>query len=163
MTGEFLERCNGLPVIFRHPEKTMLNTKEFRNRIVGTIFVPYFQGDEVWGIAKILDMEAAKLLETHVMSTSPAVLCLGEKFPTKDGKHLLIEQKPYLLDHLAILIPETDDDGAVTDTGAGVWDKGADLSGVESVDALPLEDTTPLDTILSAIRAKQIDQLTSRL
>ena len=58
-------------------------------------------------------MKAAELLKSYEMSTSPAVLCLGKKIPTEDGKNLLIESKPYLLDHIALLIPETDADGNV--------------------------------------------------
>jgi 8-oxo-dGTP pyrophosphatase MutT (NUDIX family) len=151
MNQEFLERCNGLEVIFHHPDKSLLNETEYRNRIAGSIFVPYLKPDEqeVWGIAKIRDMEAAKLLETEVMSTSPAVLCLGPKFPfSEDGKPILIENKPTLLDHVAILLGER-----------GVWDKGGPLTGVESIDAVP-EGPSPLDVIL---RAMKINEMVSRV
>lgn len=138
MTPEFLERCNGLPVLFEHPEKTLLNTKEFRGRIVGTIFAPYqkVEEQEVWGIAKILDMDAAALLETEEMSTSPGVSAGGASFKLGDGSKFLIEDKPGLVDHLAVLAPGD----------AGVWDKGQGLSGVESVDVIP-DDPTVLERV----------------
>jgi len=153
LNQEFLERCNGLPVIFRHPAKSLLNTDEFRDRIVGSIFVPYIREEEVWGIAKILDMKAAHLLENYEMSTSPAVLCLGDQIDAGDGK-------PQLLDHLALLIP--DDDG---DSGQGVWDRGGPLRGVESIDALPTvtEEPSPLDVIANAIMSQKIDKISNRL
>lgn len=150
MNPEFLERCNGLEVIFHHPAKTLLNTEEFRDRIVGTIFVPYLKPEveEVWGIAKVRDMTAAQLLETEIMSTSPAVLCLGEKVPMNDGQKILIEDKPHLLDHLAILFDVP-----------GVWDKQGPLSGVESVDATS-DEPDVLDLIL---RKLQLDDIGHRL
>jgi 8-oxo-dGTP pyrophosphatase MutT (NUDIX family) len=167
MNPEFLERCQGLPVIFRHPKKTLLNTDEFRERIVGTIFVPFLRPEvnEVWGIAKILDMGAAELLKTHQMSTSPAVMVLGDKVAVPDGRKILIEDKPFLLDHLAILIPEFDKDGKSIDSGAGVWDRGEGLKGVESVDAIPLsppDEVTPIDKIFHAIMSLKIDEIASR-
>lgn len=153
MNQEFLDRCNGLEVIFHHPKKTMLNTEEFRDRTVGSIFVPYLkpETEEVWGIARIRDMEAAKLLETEQMSTSPGVLCLGDKFPfAENGEKILIENKPTLLDHVAILLGVP-----------GVWDKGQGLTGVESVNAAPLpEEPSPLDKIL---RTMKINEIVSRV
>lgn len=152
MNPEFLERCNGLEVIFHHPKKTLLNSTEYGDRIVGSIFVPYLrpEAEEVWGIAKIRDMEAAHLLETQEMSTSPAVLCLGPKFPfAEDGKQILIEDKPMLLDHLAILLGEP-----------GVWDKGGPLAGVDSIDAVSVEEPSPLDLIL---RKMTINEMVSRV
>lgn len=135
LNDDFLKRCNGLPVIAEHPKGNMLNSEEFRDRIVGTITLPYIRGEEVWGIAKILDMRAAELIEQERMSTSPAVVfatvnAAGFKHQMQDGSHLLIEGEPALLDHLALLL------------GPGVWDKGGPLSGVESVDA----EETPVDT-----------------
>jgi hypothetical protein len=118
----FLDRCNGLPVILEHPNKEMLNTEEYRKRNIGSITYPYIKGDEVWGIARILDEQAAHLMERLDLSTSPAVVFLprsgNERIDAGDGKHLLIEGKPDLLDHLAIC-------------WEGVWDKGGPPAGVE--------------------------------
>ena len=119
LTPEFLARCNGLPVIMHHPEKSLLTSDEFLDRIVGTVMLPYIKGDEVWAIAKIYDADTIKLLETKQMSTSPAVLLdKSTKLKLEDGTKLLVEGKPSLLDHIAIC-------------ENGVWDKGGDPSGVE--------------------------------
>lgn len=54
LNERFIARCNGLPVIVEHPDG-VLNGQELRDRIVGTIMLPYVKDDEVWGIAKIYD------------------------------------------------------------------------------------------------------------
>lgn len=122
LTKDFLDRCNGLPVIWEHPEKGGLNSKEFTDRIVGTILLPYIKGDEVWGVAKIYDESAAKLMSSKQMSTSPAVIFRsgsGNKtMKLKNGSSVLIEGEAKVLDHLAIC-------------DEGVWDKGGDPTGVE--------------------------------
>jgi 8-oxo-dGTP pyrophosphatase MutT (NUDIX family) len=123
LNDRFLERCQGLAVIVEHPPTDMLDAEEYHERTVGAITLPYIQGDEVWGIAKIYDDVTAEVLETHQLSTSPAVVfksaAEGEKIPTEDGKHLLIEGQPSLLDHLAICVQ-------------GVWDKGGPPTGVQN-------------------------------
>jgi 8-oxo-dGTP pyrophosphatase MutT (NUDIX family) len=121
LTDEFLARCNGLQVIWKHPEGSLLTGEEFTQRTIGAIFLPYILGDEVWGIAKIYDEPAIALMsdETKQLSTSPAVLVGGPKVELEDGTKLLIEGKPSLLDHLAIC-------------AVGVWDKGGAPAGVDS-------------------------------
>jgi hypothetical protein len=147
MNDAFLERCQGLEIIFRHPKKTMLNTDEYKDRTVGSIFIPYLKSEdeEVWGIAKIRDMDAAALLEHEEMSTSPGVLCVGPKIEADDGRVMLLEDEPTLLDHLAILAPGE----------AGVWDKGQGLNGVESVDAEGA-GVDMLDTVLRKVKINDI-------
>jgi 8-oxo-dGTP pyrophosphatase MutT (NUDIX family) len=161
LTPEFLERCAGLPVILEHPKGNMLNTDEFRDRIVGMVFLPYVKGDEIWAIAKILDMEIAEMLETEKMSTSPSVVFLnadaGTKYPMKDGTTLLIEGKPSLLDHVALLYSDPDGTG---DGGLGVWDKGKPMSGVESIDAQSPIDWSKLDLIVRNAKLHQLSTLT---
>lgn len=131
LTDEFLARCSGLPVIMQHPKGATLNSKEFVDRVVGTIMLPYVLGDEVWGIAKIYDDAAVKMMEERKLSTSPAVVfrnpSVNSKLETENGQKLLIEGKPSLLDHLAIC-------------EHGVWDKGEGPTGVNSVDTR--EDST---------------------
>jgi hypothetical protein len=122
LTDEFVERCNGLPLIFEHPEKSILTTDEYRNRAIGTVILPYIKGDEVWGIAKVLDADAAELMKTTHASTSPAVVFrdAGTADAVEiDGKTVLIEGKPSYLDHLAIC-------------ENGVWDKGGEPSGISN-------------------------------
>lgn len=151
----FLERCNGLPVIMYHPaDKLMLDTDEFRKRIVGMIFVPYIKGDEVWGIAKIYDMGAAHELETEEMSTSPGVVFLAADEGTKEtlptGSILLVEDKPSLLDHLAICL-------------RGVWDKGGKPSGVDSISARADGNDAAMDMILRRLKIAEVHRRAVRL
>jgi 8-oxo-dGTP pyrophosphatase MutT (NUDIX family) len=123
LNEEFLSRCNGLPVIWLHPKKATLNSKEFSKRIVGTTLLPYIEGDEVWGVTKIYDDEANELLAKDQLSTSPTVvfteLSVNTSLALPDGTWLLIEDKPGLLDHLAIC-------------ERGVWDKGGEPAGVSN-------------------------------
>lgn len=120
ITDDFLQRCNGLPVVLDHPNSPVLNGDEFRDRIVGTVFVPFVRDGEIWGVAKIYDEPTAQMLIEKQWSTSPGVLNDGsETLPLKDGKTLILEDKPFLLDHIAIC-------------ENGVWDKGAGPSGVDT-------------------------------
>lgn len=126
LNDHFLARCNGLEIVWKHPpEKAMLDSKEFRDRIVGSSFLPYIKGDEVWTIARIRDSDAATLLENVDLSTSPGVVFTQSDGNRKVSFHdtdLLIEGKPSLIDHLAIT------------EGFGVWDKGGPKAGIESSD-----------------------------
>ena len=127
LTPEFLQRCNGLPVIWMHPEKSVLDSKEFGERVIGTMLWPYIKGDEVWGVAKIFDAESIKKMEEKQLSTSPAVVfrdpSVNNAMKLEDGTHLLVEGKPSLLDHLAVC-------------ENGVWDKGEEPNGIR-IDAQP--------------------------
>jgi 8-oxo-dGTP pyrophosphatase MutT (NUDIX family) len=122
LTPDFLARCNGLPVIWLHTEGPMLDGESLSKQIVGTIMLPYIQGDEVWGIARIIDMDAAKHMASVQLSTSPnAVFAESSgnvKVPLKDDSPLLIEGNPVLIDHLAVC-------------ELGVWDKGGPPMGVQ--------------------------------
>ncbi|WP_320533657.1 NUDIX hydrolase [Robbsia andropogonis] len=152
LTDEFLERCNGLPVIFEHPgEKTLiLNTEEYRDRAIGTLILPYIKGDEVWGIAKVYDADAAALMQSSHASTSPAVV-FRDAGSTEtilvDGKTVLVEGDPSLLDHLAIC-------------EVGVWDKGGEPNGVNNGESNVDENEVPAwaDSLI-----KRVDAACSRL
>ena len=123
LTDEFLARCNGLPVIWKHPpKKPVIDSAEFSKRVIGTIMLPYIKGDEVWGVAKIYDAEAVEMMSTRQLSTSPGVFDVGDNtVKLEDGSSILIEEKPRLLDHLAIC-------------EAGVWDKDGAPTGVQTQD-----------------------------
>ena len=154
LDDEFLERLNGLPIIFDHPEGgKILNSEEFRNRIIGTMFVPYIKGDEVWGIAKVFDDDAAACMcETH-QSTSPAVVFRNagstKTVELSDGSTALIEGEPSYVDHLAVC-------------AAGVWDKGGEPNGVNNsgVSQVDQEDKAP--AWADALHAK-LDACVSRM
>lgn len=154
LTDDFLERCNGLPVIFGHPKDTTLNTDEYRQRAVGTIVLPYIKGDEVWGIAKIYDEDAATLMRTTHASTSPAVVFKESDDTTRvdagNGETILIEGKPSYLDHLAIC-------------EEGVWDKGGEPSGIRSTEEEPaMADEATVPAYVDAIH-ERLDGIVSRL
>lgn len=132
LTEDFVARCNGLPVIFEHPPGSALDTDEYRERAVGTIILPYIKGDEVRGVARIYDMDAARLMETTHTSTSPAVIFRPHDgnvtVDLDDGSHLLIEGIPSYLDHLAICTE-------------GVWDKGGTPNGISTTGDTNMPET----------------------
>lgn len=128
LNERFLKRCNGLIVIWEHPPDTIVDSKEFADRIVGTVFLPYIpkdKPDEVWAIVKMYDDAAIQQLVTHPYSTSPSVTLRKTNNATRDfnGETLLVEGIPALLDHIALC-------------EHGVWDKGGPPDGVESADII---------------------------
>lgn len=153
-SDEFLERCQGLPLIWEHPKKGGLTSKEFDKRMVGTAVLPHRRetdrGMEVWAIGKIWDAEAARLLTNLQLSTSP-----GVSFTPLDGNQslmygsaaILIEGTPHLLDHCAVGVE------------LGVWDKQGPPAGIESVYAT--DDR--LDAALSMIRESSLNAALSRV
>lgn len=147
LNERFIKRCYGLPVIFEHPKQATLDTKEYVERNIGSIFLPYIKGDEVWAIARIYDDFAAQIMKENQLSTSPAVVLYGDdpRFINGDNS-ILIEGKPRILDHLAICF-------------VGVWDKGEKPTGVVSSTA---EDNVMADADEKAAAleaARKADQL----
>ena len=153
LTDEFVERCNGLPLIFEHPEKSILNTDEYRDRAIGTVILPYIQSDEVWVIAKVFDADAAHLMVTSHVSTSPAVVFRDagstETITLDDGKTVLIEGKPSYLDHLAICVE-------------GVWDKGGEPTGVKIEGESKVADEEKVPAWADALN-QRLDAMCSRM
>jgi 8-oxo-dGTP pyrophosphatase MutT (NUDIX family) len=121
LNPEFLRRCSGIPIILEHPSTQILNSDEFSKRVVGTMFLPYVKGDEVWGVAKVYDRKAQIAVNDFELSTSPSVVFRDTKvnysIEMEDGSNLLVEGNPSFVDHLAIC-------------EKGVWDKGGDASGI---------------------------------
>ncbi|HEY4152148.1 MAG TPA: hypothetical protein VGM38_02390 [Pseudolysinimonas sp.] len=126
LTGDFLDRCNGLPVIWEHPPGNELTQAEFEKRVIGSIMLPYLVEDEVWGVARIYDQDAAQMMRDRQLSTSPAVVfgdaSVNETRKLEGGRTLLIEGEPSLVDHLAVC-------------ELGVWDRGGDPTGISLGDA----------------------------
>lgn len=122
LNDEFLARCNGLQVIWVHPKGATLDSTEFAQRSIGAIFLPYLKDQDVWGVAKVYDDEAAREMRDQQVSTSPTVVfgpeSGNERLTMEDGKRILVEGRPRLLDHVAIC-------------AAGVWDKGGAPVGVD--------------------------------
>ena len=126
LNEDFLARCSGLPVIVNHPQGSKLTSKEYAERNVGSVMLPYIKGNEVWAVCRIYDDETAEMLNKHQLSTSPAVvLRAGEssRVGLENGETILFEGDIKLLDHLAICL-------------VGVWDKGKDPSGVAAAEAI---------------------------
>lgn len=128
LNREFLERCNGLPVVVQHPEGLQLTDRE---RVVGTIMHAFVKHPlaEVWGVMRCNDRALVDDLATGKFSTSPSiVLAKGQMAPLPDGSVLHVESEPLLLDHLA-LVP--------TAEGGGVWDRAGKAGiGVKGDSAL---------------------------
>lgn len=123
LNEDFVARCNGLPVILEHPPGNMLTSKEYGDRNVGSVFVPYISGEEVWAVVKVWDEPAALMMEADQLSTSPAVVWKDASVNTEavvDGQKFFIEGEPSLLDHIAIC-------------RQGVWDRDGGPTGVSLV------------------------------
>lgn len=152
LNSNFLDRCNGLSVIWKHPPTEALDTEQYRERVIGAIMLAYIHGDEVWGIAKIHDQDAAQLMLDLDLSTSPAVLFrdagTNELRKIDGGKRLLIEGDPSLLDHVAIC-------------QLGVWDKGGQPTGIAKGEPELAESEVSLGRADSIDSDQQADTLDS--
>jgi colicin import membrane protein len=103
LTPEMCRRATGLPILIDHPASGTLNSQEFAARCVGVTTYAYVRGDELWAIARILDAGANAILAAGAYKdTSPAVTFApgtGARIEI-DGKALLIEPEPMLIDHI---------------------------------------------------------------
>lgn len=98
LTDKFLKMCNGLPVIFIHPADGELDYQNWKEHIVGMIFLPYIKGSEVWGVAKIFDLTILEKINSGFASTSPFVT--SQNIERADGK---IDEKLEDINHVAIV------------------------------------------------------------
>lgn len=122
LTPEFLQRVAGVPLIWLHPEKNKLDSDEFAKRVIGALTNSWVADNgEVWAIARVYDAEAAEIMATRQLSTSPTVTYseAQDSIIKIDGQPLLVEGSPVLLDHVAIC-------------EQGVWDKLLAPTGVKS-------------------------------
>ncbi|MGG6083049.1 NUDIX hydrolase [Salmonella enterica] len=145
LTPEFLQRVAGLPLIWLHPEKNTLDSDEFAKRVIGTLTNSWVADNgEVWAIARVYDAEAAEIMATRQLSTSPTVKFVEvPKSIIVDGQPLLVEPSPELLDHVAIC-------------EQGVWDKLLAPTGVKS-DSIPNEAEIMDEEKIVALINKTID------
>jgi len=146
LTPEFLQRVAGVPLIWLHPEKNKLDSDEFAKRVIGTLTNSWVADNgEVWAIARVYDAEAAEMMATRQLSTSPTVTFSEPQnaIIKIDGQPLLVEDSPVLLDHVAIC-------------EQGVWDKLLDPTGVKS-DSIPNEAEKMDEEKIVALINKAID------
>lgn len=126
LNDEFLQRCNGLPVIANHPDDAVLTEEDFTERIVGSVMLPYTRDDEVWAVCRIYIRDIVDQIVNGKVSTSPSVVFnnASGNVEVQDGDtNFLIEGVPFLVDHIALV---TEDHGSL-----GVWDKNKIPTGVE--------------------------------
>ncbi|MGE6584316.1 NUDIX domain-containing protein [Raoultella planticola] len=145
LTPEFLQRVAGVPLIWLHPEKRTLDSNEFSKRVIGTLTNAWVADKgEVWAVARVYDAEAAEIMATRQLSTSPTVkFSEVAKSIIVDGQPLLVEPSPELLDHVAIC-------------EQGVWDKLLNPTGVKS-DSIPKEAEKMDEEKIVALINKAID------
>ncbi|MBP1129378.1 ADP-ribose pyrophosphatase YjhB (NUDIX family) [Serratia sp. PL17] len=146
LTPEFLQRVAGVPLIWLHPEKNKLDSDEFAKRVIGTLTNSWVADNgEVWAIARVYDVEAAGIMATRQLSTSPTVTYseMQDSIIKIDGQPLLVEGSPVLLDHVAIC-------------EQGVWDKLLSPTGVKS-DSIPNEAEKMDEEKIVALINKAID------
>jgi 8-oxo-dGTP pyrophosphatase MutT (NUDIX family) len=134
LSEAMIDRCAGVPLIWEHPQGSVLNSKEFASRVIGTTMFGYVRNDELWCVVRVYDEDAIRMMESEKTSTSPAVVfrdpSVNKHMALDEGEKLLIEGIPSYLDHLAIT-------GINPETGKavpGVWDKGGELVGIDVAD-----------------------------
>jgi colicin import membrane protein len=105
LSHEMCIRCSCIPILMGHPEIGVLNSREFADRCVGNTVHTFVEGDELRGVARILDAGANEILASGGYNdTSPAVVFdpgSGARIEI-DGKPCLVEGCPALIDHLAL-------------------------------------------------------------
>lgn len=117
LTPEFVERCNGLNLLWQHAESDLTDQKTSDNQSIGTVVSSFVKNQEVWGVARILDPAVAQRIATGAYSTSPSFITAIESKSEHGGLEFTVEGQVIHLDHLAIV-------------DMGVWDKLGEPSGV---------------------------------
>jgi hypothetical protein len=129
LSPEMQRRCLAIPVVVGHPSADVLSSDEFIRRVIGIIVYTYVRGSELWGILRCLDPTATvELLSGDYDSSPSAVYEAGDNIPLKwhDGKPILVENFPVLIDHVAV-VP------------SGVWTRGGE-PGIEVSPEKELQD-----------------------
>jgi hypothetical protein len=121
LTPTMCARWAGAPVLISHPRDGVVDTESFVNTVIGSIVRAFVRDGELLGVARIVDANAAAMLETQGADTSPAVVLPETIKPVvlENGERWLVEPPPVLCDHLAI-VPR------------GVWSQKTGVAGVEN-------------------------------
>lgn len=71
-TPAILKHCASLPILVQHPEDKLLDSSTIKDaNYVGQTIDAWYQGDEIWGLARIYDKGLIKQLGNEIGSTSP--------------------------------------------------------------------------------------------
>ena len=119
LTPEFVERVNGLPLLWKHAQADLINGKTMAQQSIGNVVSPWIKGDEVWGVGRVVNLDAATSMATGAYSTSPSFITAIESRSNEGGIELTIEGQTMHLDHLAVV-------------DMGVWDKLGEPSGIDA-------------------------------
>ena len=110
LTDDVLAMCNGLPVIVEHPENPLDGVTE-DSYTIGSVFLPYIKGNEIWGVCKIWNEQAMEAIEQNNFSTSCSFRA-GTQNITVNDTEVKKDLSPQSANHVAIL-----------QENMGVWDK----------------------------------------
>lgn len=116
MTDRFIEQCGRIPVLLDHPDydnSSLLsfNSPKSLKHIIGNTIKAYKKGDEIWGIAKLFDLNLLPMIGKTIFSTSPAVT---SNMPPREVDNLC-EESPIEINHIAFV-------------KKGYWDRVSDLA-----------------------------------
>jgi colicin import membrane protein len=89
LTDEMRRRCLGLPVIVEHPPSGEMTSKYFGDSAVGVVVATYVRDEELWGVARIVDAAAARMIGEGVFDTSPICRAPRRRPPAGRGGAIL--------------------------------------------------------------------------
>lgn len=119
LNEDFLKRCNGLPLLWQHADKDFTDGDTLGAQSIGLVTDAYVRDSDVWGVAKILDLDAAIAMATGAYSTSPSFITHIDSRSSSGGVDVTVEGQILHLDHLAVV-------------QAGVWDKLGEPCGIDT-------------------------------
>jgi hypothetical protein len=137
-------RFIGVPVIVEHPASGEMTSKDFGDYAVGMVVVSFVREEELWGVARIVDAAAARMMSEGLFDTSPSVVFDGDAgafvdLPDGSGR-MLVEAVPAFLDHVALVY--------TGDGNKGVWTRSDGTNGpgveiTETGEVEPIKDEEP--------------------
>jgi colicin import membrane protein len=142
LTDEMRRRFIGVPVVVEHPPSGVMTSRDFGDTAVGIVVHAFVRDEELWGVARIVDAAAAKLIAADLFDTSPSVVFDGDAGAFVDlpggSRRLLVEAVPAFIDHVALIY--------VGEGNRGVWTRsdGENGPGVEITSEVePIKDEEP--------------------
>ncbi len=107
LSPDMQRRLLGVPIIIEHAPGGLMTSQYFGERCVGFVAATYVNEDErsIWGVARILDSNASKIISAGLFDTSPAILLPpGKSAQANVGDHMcLVESEPLYIDHVALV------------------------------------------------------------